>query len=180
MKCVADGCQSTKIRARHLCAKHWNFEQYGACKNGCTQPARDLMGLCNNCIKRNGAAPTRKNNGKCNKCNIEELVNYRCPVCDINRKKNENLVRRYGITLNDWTEILTNQGDVCKICNDDSKKFVVDHDHRCCAGKNTCGKCVRGIICDNCNKALGLINDSTEIAINIVRYLERSQVSRKR
>jgi len=30
----------------------------------------------------------------------------------------------------------------------------VDHDHNCCNGVKSCGKCVRGIICNRCNKAV--------------------------
>ena len=172
-KCKMDGCGSSRIRARGLCAMHWNFEQYGKCKNDCTQPAGNSNGLCANCKKRGGAAPTRKNDGKCNKCKEEYLVNFRCPVCDIRRKKNENLMRRYGISLKQWTEILTKQGNVCKICSRDSEKFVVDHDHSCCSTKNTCGKCIRGIICDKCNKAMGLLDDSQHILKNMIEYLRK-------
>ena len=170
-KCKIENCSSTKIRARGLCASHWTREQYGECKNKCNQPARDSKGLCNNCHKRGGKPKTRRD-GTCSKCNTQLNKNLRCPACNSNRKKNENLVRKYGITLEQWTKILTEQGNSCKICYRDSKRFVVDHDHTCCPGRNTCGNCIRGIICENCNRALGLVSDSTTILNNMIRYLE--------
>lgn len=32
--------------------------------------------------------------------------------------------------------------------------FAVDHDHRCCSGQDSCGQCIRGIICRDCNMAM--------------------------
>ena len=43
--------------------------------------------------------------------------------------------------------------------------LVVDHDHK--TGK------VRGLLCHNCNRALGLLKDSTEYLENCISYLKR-------
>jgi hypothetical protein len=40
------------------------------------------------------------------------------------------------------------------------KKFLhVDHDHACCPGPKSCGKCVRFLLCDKCNVGLGSFSD---------------------
>jgi Recombination endonuclease VII len=38
----------------------------------------------------------------------------------------------------------------------------IDHDHACCAGKRSCGKCVRGIICPRHNTGLGAFRDNPD------------------
>lgn len=177
MTCVHDGCNSVKIRAKNLCSLHWQYDKYGRCKNGCLSPSNSTKGLCSNCIKRGGVAPQKRNNGKCNKCETA-LIKHRCPTCDINRKKNENLIRRYGISLEQFNSILTSQDNVCKICSRSSKRFVVDHDHGCCETRKTCGNCIRGIICENCNRALGLIEDSKIILNKMIGYLEKDELRR--
>lgn len=48
---------------------------------------------------------------------------------------------------------------------------AVDHDHKCCPGKTSCGKCVRGLLCGNCNTILGRQRDDAEVFFRMGRYL---------
>lgn len=83
-----------------------------------------------------------------------------------NKTKQYDLKRRFGITLEVYTDMLTAQNHKCKICKQEETKtkLVVDHDH-------TSGK-IRGLLCQNCNRALGMIKDSTLILKNMIEYLE--------
>jgi Recombination endonuclease VII len=49
----------------------------------------------------------------------------------------------------------------------------VDHDHSCCPLNKSCGKCVRGVLCQMCNKSAGLIGDSASKLRGLAEYLER-------
>ena len=51
----------------------------------------------------------------------------------------------------------------------------IDHDHRCCPGIKSCGKCVRGIAHHFCNLTIALENPSLlrKIADSLERYLGR-------
>lgn len=45
-------------------------------------------------------------------------------------------------------------------------------DHECCRGAGSCGQCVRGLLCDSCNKLLGHAQDSTSLLRSAASYLE--------
>lgn len=70
---------------------------------------------------------------------------------------------RYGITREERTQMLENQGNVCKICKTDDKRFVIDHCHK--TGK------IRGLLCDRCNLTLGRVEENIEILSNMISYL---------
>jgi hypothetical protein len=82
------------------------------------------------------------------------------------------LVRTYNITLQEYLHRLEEQDHKCKICNSEGFlmdkdrhkiKLVVDHDHK--TGK------VRGLLCHNCNRALGLFQDNPNFLNEAVTYL---------
>jgi hypothetical protein len=86
-----------------------------------------------------------------------------------------NRAYRYNLTNEEYQELLEAQNNSCKIC---LKSFTdkaphVDHDHVCCPGKKSCGKCIRGLLCGNCNKMLGFSADSAEILQSAVNYLDK-------
>ncbi len=84
------------------------------------------------------------------------------------RSKNTRLVRKYNITLDDYNKMLLEQDGKCWTCSikieDTKKKYLcVDHNHL--TGQ------VRGLLCDPCNVALGLLKESQEIIANLSKYL---------
>lgn len=85
-----------------------------------------------------------------------------------------NLKIRFRISTDDYNKMLDLQGGVCAICRQPpgSHRLGVDHDHLCCLGKKSCGKCVRGLLCDNCNFMLAKAKDDTGRLRNAIRYLE--------
>jgi hypothetical protein len=50
--------------------------------------------------------------------------------------------------------------------------MAVDHDHRCCPGVTSCGSCIRGLLCVNCNQAIGKLKDDPKVIHSALRYLE--------
>lgn len=103
---------------------------------------------------------------------------YQCKACAyIDRNsiltaekiRGYNLRSKFGLSVSDYYKILAEQNNVCKICGSPDPKskhmvFHVDHDH------NT-GK-IRGLLCGNCNLALGNAKDSIVILKSMIQYLE--------
>lgn len=81
---------------------------------------------------------------------------------------------KFGISWERYQSILQSQGGRCAICNrePDKQRLSVDHDHDCCPDKSkSCGDCVRGLLCSDCNFGLGLFRDNTELLHKAVAYL---------
>lgn len=77
-------------------------------------------------------------------------------------------MRKYGITEEQVTAMRDAQDNRCGVClrpEHELKRrgFVVDHCH-------TTGV-VRGLLCDNCNKALGLLYDDPEVMRRAAEYI---------
>lgn len=87
---------------------------------------------------------------------------------------------RYGITLDERTSMLERQGGKCLICGaveTDDDRLNVDHDHRCCVSSTqTCGACVRGLLCGRCNRSIGLVNDDLEVLRSLMKYIKAGGV----
>lgn len=91
-------------------------------------------------------------------CNQPALAKLRC---DKHLQFGYNL-SRFGISLEDFVRLMEKQGGGCAICcgvNANGKALSVDHDHGCCPGDRSCGRCVRGLLCSACNFAIGMMRD---------------------
>lgn len=97
-------------------------------------------------------------------------LNHRCTGC--------KRAAKYGLTRIELTAKLESQSFRCAICNDPLREnWVVDHDHSCCPGQHTCGKCVREILCHGCNVGIGILGESVERMTSVINYLSRYSVS---
>lgn len=95
------------------------------------------------------------------------------------RDKNRRMqIRRYGIEWERYEQMLADQGGVCAICKQPpsgvgktGQRLHVDHDHSCCPGTASCGECVRGLLCNNCNRGIGYLQDDPTILTAALRYV---------
>jgi len=99
-------------------------------------------------------------------------LHNRCIDCH----RSERLHRNYGITFDAYRQMLEEQGGGCKICggvNANGKDLAVDHDHSCCPGRKSCGRCVRGLLCSRCNTGIGMLGDTADRLRVALAYLEQ-------
>lgn len=89
--------------------------------------------------------------------------------------KNADLQRKFGISLEEYVQMAVERGNKCDICGQPEtqmrdgkvKALAVDHDHNTGA--------VRGLLCCDCNQALGKFKDSTAILTSAIQYLDKDR-----
>lgn len=112
---------------------------------------------------------------------------YRCKTCDDKarrsyeeanatsvriKRRNSQIKFKYGMTAEQYDRLHEEQGGKCKICGEEGfrmeaktqHKLVLDHCHK--TGK------IRGFLCHNCNRALGLFKDNIESLRKAIKYLK--------
>ena len=118
----------------------------------------------------------------CNSCENEkpidqfELTGYgyvrnTCSRCRQRKKKPRRLSRIYKMSYQDLLIIKEDQDYKCAICNvheeNVNRGLVIDHNHDTDR--------VRGWLCHNCNRAIGMLKDDAFVLRRAVAYLERDQ-----
>ena len=90
-----------------------------------------------------------------------------CKKCEAKKRLQTYIKKTYHLSWEQYEE-MTGQG--CALCGsfDD---LHVDHDHACCPERQSCGKCVRGVLCAKHNHALGLFNDDIDALFGAAAYL---------
>jgi len=112
---------------------------------------------------------------------------YRCKTCDSKARakyyqENETSLekrtlrgrrakyKKYGITSEEYIKLNKEQRGCCRICGStetrsSSHELSVDHCH-------TTNK-IRGLLCNNCNRGLGLLGDTAGSVLKAYEYLKR-------
>jgi len=119
----------------------------------------------------------RANGTKCRECYNAYMKDYmaRTRKNDPRKAKAQYLRRTYNITIDQYDQMLADQNGQCAICGTNEPEwFDVDHDHACCDKKGSCGACVRGLLCNDCNTAIARLKDSPTRARAAASYLERT------
>ena len=90
---------------------------------------------------------------KCKKCSTDVKKTY--------YKTHEYARRRFKLTEDQYDDLMKNEK--CQICNVELIKKCIDHCH-------TTNK-IRGVLCNNCNTALGLVGDNIATIESMIKYL---------
>jgi len=178
--CSINNC-SGKHYCRGFCNKHYQrFMRYDG--NTDLPPSRSQQLLeqgksfCPCCDKTKPLSEFGKDQQ-----NLTEIRRY-CKDCEseksktqytkhLRRVKSTRLKYRFGISMDDYDKMLTEQNSVCKICKrtpTPGNLLSVDHNHAT--------EHIRGLLCQNCNAGLGMFQDDPEILERAIRYLKGNGV----
>lgn len=115
--------------------------------------------------------------------NLKNGKSARCRACGF--KKQAISVRKhasarfglihwkYNLDASQFADLLRRQNGKCAICKVSVDEHShIDHDHSCCAGVQSCGKCVRGVLCGLCNKGIGMFRESLANVEMAAKYLK--------
>jgi hypothetical protein len=103
----------------------------------------------------------------CVKCTNDERTKKRNTEDGKRQRRDEGLRRWYGVTVDEYEAMLEKVGYKCEVCGSPGDLWTglhLDHDHK--TNKP------RGILCGNCNRALGNAMDDIEILKKLIAYLE--------
>src|SRR5690606_17951847 len=131
-KCSVEACDRTEVAARGLCGAHYSRLRKG----------QDLDSPVKTRVRWRGFT--------CAVRNCEEPA-YSKEMCS----RHYGQSARYNLSLERLSGLV--ELGTCMSCGDESP-LAIDHDHLCCAGEFSCGNCVRGVLCEPCNIAIGLID----------------------
>jgi hypothetical protein len=107
--------------------------------------------------------------GTCRECKNKRRRELHNPSKD----RELNLKLRFGITIDQYNQLFNEQKGCCGICKRHQSEFkkalAVDHCHITLQ--------IRGLLCDNCNRAVGQLKDSIFNLQNAITYLQNTNNS---
>lgn len=128
--------------------------------------ASGYQSICKECYKAQRAVYVAANKQKCRE---SDRKRYKSKP-EIFRAWNYK--RNFGITIDEYNQMFTLQEGKCAGCSrhqsELSKRLAIDHDHD--TGQ------IRGLLCQNCNRALGLVKDRPSVLVNLAGYLQNPPV----
>lgn len=170
--CTVDGCLRPHY-AKRYCNPHYQQLRAGHDPHGVPRK------------RRNGSTAVRNRDGQkqCSTCALwlppdnfsghpatADGLQVRCRACTYAARR----FTQYALTGDLIAQIMQRQKHRCAICARDIRgRYTVDHDHACCPGRKSCGRCVRGFLCDRCNLGLGAFEDSPRTLRAAIDYLTR-------
>ncbi|WP_353963417.1 endonuclease domain-containing protein [Streptomyces sp. NBC_00140] len=177
--CSYPGCRRPHL-ARGLCGGHYQQQaegrQLAPLRSSRDQRARDEAGRkqCRRCLTWLGVVDFYRN------ARSSDGLSGTCRRC----QRDKQLERDFGITLAEYEAALAAQDGGCATCGmteaGNGRMLAVDHDHTCCPSKKTCGECIRGLLCSECNLQLGRVADDIDRLEALIGYLRASKARQGR
>lgn len=125
-----------------------------------------LHWCCKSCRKKYRQQP----DVKAQTSSYNKAERRRDPKLTKMRDRKYTLKRYWGMTADQFEVLMNEHNRQCGICgkqerSSPKKPLVIDHDH-------STGE-IRGLLCDNCNRGIGLLQDNISILHTAIAYLNK-------
>lgn len=88
------------------------------------------------------------------------------------QRERKTALGKHHMTQEQFEALVRKQHGLCRCGVPLGIVVHIDHDHACCPGRYSCGKCVRGVLHPSCNKAIGFVQDDPKALRALAEYLE--------
>ena len=109
----------------------------------------------------------------------------RCQPCTVKNRTGSNHpmwkggIDRHGLIKGQREEMTLRQNGLCAACFEEetwqvkgvAQRLSIDHDHDHCPKTQSCGECVRDLLCSRCNHVIGFAGDSVQVLEQCIEYL---------
>lgn len=132
------------------------------------------MKTCSKCLAvKDSESFYKSNKSWCKSCSNKASAEWRAsnPEKKSAISKTYHIKSKYNLTNEEYCAMIEAG---CEVCGS-NEGLCIDHDHACCPGQKTCGKCIRGILCNDCNIAEGRLKSDKELVKALLRYLEKER-----
>ena len=182
MSVLTKTCVSCKIEKEFVC--FWNNKRNKDGKeNRCVDCTRTFLSTKKESLKESQRKWREKNKERlrlehqarrAKDPERDKAIKQKYREANKDKRTNYELVKKYGITLEEYNQMSAAQNNVCDICKEPETRrhqngtlcrLAVDHDHF--TGK------VRGLLCWRCNSAMGSFEERNVPILNIEEYLEK-------
>lgn len=174
--CVEPGCERQRF-GHGLCNMHY---QRSKLRDRRATVIPDGEKLCPGCDSKKAFSEFARHAGckdgfrpECKEC-TSNYQRAKRPEYAGSVSRRYSLKKNFGITVEQYDQMLADQDGRCKICGSDKSTgrwdtgfLCVDHDHE--TGK------IRGLLCSTCNSGLGMFKDNLPILESAVKYLKQGR-----
>ncbi len=139
---------------------------------------------CYGCIEKSDPRFKERPQKECPECGtVFQPRTVRHTYCTAQCSKaaweNGYFMRQYGISREKYDRMFEEQDHKCKICGEEGFRINSKTEKTLCIDHCHSTGVIRGLLCHNCNRALGLLQDKKHLLQSAIEYLERSETIRK-
>lgn len=151
------------------CKEYLDFSHFSKKRTG----VNGLNSVCRLCNKKRIDIYYKEENNKIKE--KDRVRNNRVTENGLTSARERKIKVQYNISGEEYAQMIKDQSNLCAICNKPEtagsryggiRALAIDHHHE--SGR------VRGLLCNKCNSAIGLLYEDTELFRKAIEYLTKN------